>query len=196
MDRNEALSMVKPHLTESRYKHTKRVLDTAIELAGVYQLNPKKTEMAAIFHDYAKYRDKDEMKSIIKEEVSLPDELLTHHTELWHAPVGALLVNREVGIEDEEILSAIRWHTTGKAGMSQLDKIIFLADYIEPGRDFPGIDKVRAQAKVNLDLACYLASKNTIDFLMSKNQPIYPDTFFTYNDLILRVKENLHGGKY
>ncbi|MDC3415588.1 bis(5'-nucleosyl)-tetraphosphatase (symmetrical) YqeK [Aquibacillus salsiterrae] len=195
MDKEKALAIVKPFLTDARYEHTKRVVDTAVELAAFYEEDTAKAETAAIFHDYAKYRDLMEMEALIKNEQSLPSELLVHHSELWHAPVGALLVEREVGIGDPEILSAIRWHTTGKADMSRLDKIIFLADYIEPGRDFPGIEKVRPQAKVNLDLACFLSSKNTINFLLSKNQPIYPDTIFAYNDLFLKVKENLHGGK-
>ncbi|MBM7569596.1 bis(5'-nucleosyl)-tetraphosphatase (symmetrical) YqeK [Aquibacillus albus] len=194
MDRYEALSIVEPHLKKSRFEHTKRVVDTAIELADFYGEDTKKAELAAVFHDYCKYRDIKEMEQWIRTE-DLPKNLLSFHQELWHAPVGALLAERELGIDDKDILGAIRWHTTGKAGMTKLEKIIFLADYIEPGRDFPGVDRVRDQAKINLNLACFLASKNTIEFLMSKNQPVYPDTFYAYNDLLIQVKENLNGGK-
>ncbi|MDL4841473.1 bis(5'-nucleosyl)-tetraphosphatase (symmetrical) YqeK [Aquibacillus rhizosphaerae] len=188
MDRKQALAIVQPHLKQSRFDHTKRVVETAVDLAKFYNEDKQKTEIAAVFHDYAKYRDKDEMERWIISEY-LPKDLLHYHHELWHGPVGALLIKREVGINDLSILNAIRWHTTGKAGMNKLEKIIFLADYIEPGRDFPGVDKVREQAKADLDLGCWLAAKNTIQFLMSKNQPIYPDTFHAYNDLLITVKD-------
>ncbi|WP_226036965.1 bis(5'-nucleosyl)-tetraphosphatase (symmetrical) YqeK [Aquibacillus saliphilus] len=189
MDRNEALSLVEPHLKKPRFEHTKRVADTAINLARLFGEDIKDTDLAAIFHDYAKYRDKEELKRWILTE-SLPKDLLSYHHELWHGPVGAILVKRELGVENEQVLSAIHWHTTGKAGMSKLDKIIFLADYIEPGRQFPGVDEVREQADKNLNVACWMASRNTIEFLMKKNQPIYPDTFHAYNDLLHQRNQN------
>jgi predicted HD superfamily hydrolase involved in NAD metabolism len=183
MDRNQALEIVKQQLTDKRYIHTVGVMETAIDLANRYGCSEKQAEIAAIFHDYAKFRPKEEMKAIIIEQ-NMPQDLLQFHHELWHAPVGAYLVQKEVGINDIEILDAIRYHTSGRAKMSTLEKIIYLADYIEPGRSFPGVDEVRELAKKSLDDALLQAVRNTISFLMSKNQPIYPDTFYTYNDLI------------
>ncbi|WP_138415669.1 bis(5'-nucleosyl)-tetraphosphatase (symmetrical) YqeK [Aquibacillus sediminis] len=187
MERNEALALVEPHLKAVRFEHTKRVVDTAINLAEQYGVDKQKAELAAVFHDYAKYRDKQEMQRWIEQE-ALPKDLLDFHHELWHGPVGALLVKREIGITDQSVLDAIRWHTTGRANMTPLEKVVFLADYIEPGRDFPGVGEVRDQAKQDLDRACWMALKNTITFLMSKDATIYPDTFHAYNDL-LRVVE-------
>lgn len=189
MERDKALSIVKEQLTERRYLHTIGVMDTAIVLARKFGSNEKKAELAAIFHDYAKYRSKEEMEKIIAQE-NMPADLLKANIELWHAPVGAFLVEKEAGINDEEILNAIRFHTTGRAGMTVLEKVIFLADYIEPGRKFPGVDKVRQLAKENLDLALIKALKNTISFLLEKNQPIYPDTVHTYNDLLIKRRMN------
>jgi|SRR5690606_17052843 len=181
MERNEALEIVKEQLTKTRYEHTVRVIETSLQLADYYEVDKEKTELAAIFHDYAKYRDKEEMKKwIIKEK--LPHDLLEYHPELWHGPVGAVLVKHEVGIKDEEILSAIRWHTTGKRNMSLLEKVIYIADYIEPGRAFPGVDEVRKMVYENLDNACWMAAKNTIGFLLGRNQSVYPDTFHLYNE--------------
>ena len=122
-----------------------------------------------------------EANNIIKK---WPKIYLNFNSELWHAPVGAYLVEKEAGITDREILDAIRYHTTGRLGMTLLEKVVYLADYIEPGRHFPGVDEVRDIAKKNLDIALIQAVKNTIVFLMKKNQAIYPDTFQTYNDLI------------
>jgi predicted HD superfamily hydrolase involved in NAD metabolism len=91
---------------------------------------------------------------------------------------------------DKEVLEAIRYHTTGRPGMSLLEKVIYLADYIEPGRHFPGVDEVRALAKQDLDTALIQAVKNTILFLMKKNQPVYPDSFQTYNDLVMKQEDD------
>ena len=99
MNREQALSIVKEQLTESRYLHTIGVMESAISLAKRYQADVKKAELAAIFHDYAKYRPKEEMKRIIEEQ-GMPKELLSFHSEMWHAPVGAYLVEKEVGIHD------------------------------------------------------------------------------------------------
>lgn len=183
MDRSEALKIVKKQLTQHRYEHTVGVMETAIILANQYEADEKKAELAAIFHDYAKFRPKEEMKQIIISE-KMPPELLNFNSELWHAPVGAYLVNREVGISDHEVLDAIKYHTSGRPKMSVLERIIYLADYIEPGRQFPGVDEVRQLAKEDLDTALIKAVQNTILFLLKKNQPVFPETFHTYNDLI------------
>lgn len=184
MNRETALSIVKDQLTEHRYQHTVGVMETAIILASRYGADEKKAELAAIFHDYAKFRSKDEMKQIILEQKMDP-QLLNYNSELWHAPVGAFLVEKEAGVIDQPVLDAIRYHTSGRPGMTLLDKIIYLADYIEPGRHFPGVDDVRELAERDLDHALIAAMKNTIIFLMKKNQPIFPDTFETYNDLVI-----------
>ena len=187
MNREKALALVKGQLTEKRYIHTIGVMETSIALAKRYGADPKKAELAAIFHDYAKFRPEEEMKRIILEQ-NMPKDLLEYHPELWHAPVGAFLAGEEAGITDKEIVSAIRYHTTGRAGMALLDKIVFLADYIEPGRSFPGVDAVRECAEKSLDAAVFMALKNTISFLLSKNASIYPDTFHAYNDYINKNK--------
>jgi predicted HD superfamily hydrolase involved in NAD metabolism len=188
MERHEALEVVKKQLTEHRYQHTLGVMETAIQLAERYGADVKKAELSAIFHDYAKFRPKEEMKQIILEQ-NMPNDLLVYNTELWHAPVGAYLVKTEVGIQDEDILNAIRYHTSGRPNMTLLEKIVYVADYIEPGRIFPGVDEVRELAQQDLDKALIKALQNTIQFLLKKNQPIYPDTIHTYNSLIMDIKE-------
>ncbi|MGM7721047.1 bis(5'-nucleosyl)-tetraphosphatase (symmetrical) YqeK [Metabacillus sp. Hm71] len=185
MEREAALKIVAEQITEHRYNHTLGVMETAIQLSHQYGADVKKAEIAAIFHDYAKFRPKDELKQIIIEQ-RMPQQLLVHNSELWHAPVGAFLVEKEVGITDQEVLSAIKYHTSGRPDMTLLEKIIYVADYIEPGRHFPGVDEVRALAKSNLDQALLQSLQNTIMFLLKKNQAIYPDTIQTYNSLVLK----------
>ncbi|MGN1400328.1 MAG: bis(5'-nucleosyl)-tetraphosphatase (symmetrical) YqeK [Bacillus sp. (in: firmicutes)] len=188
MNREQALEIAKQHLPEKRFIHTVGVMDTAVVLAERFGADSEKAALAAIFHDYCKYRPLPEMKQVIEEE-GLPSDLLAFHSELWHGPAGSVLAKKEYGITDEEVLSAIRYHTTGRAGMSLLEKIIFLADYIEPGRDFSGLDEVRRWAEINLDKAVLMALKNTIIFLASKQASIYPDTFYAYNELLIKVNE-------
>lgn len=188
MNREKALRLVREQLTERRYIHTVGVMEAAIELAERYDVDTQKAELAAIFHDYAKFRDKEEMRRIIIDQ-KMPHDLLQFHDELWHAPVGAYLVEKEAGITDGEVLEAIRCHTSGKINMTTLDKVLYVADYIEPGRDFPGVEQVRESAKSSLDIAVIQAMKNTITYLLKRNQPIYPDTFQAYNDMTMKVKE-------
>ncbi|MDR7000386.1 bis(5'-nucleosyl)-tetraphosphatase (symmetrical) YqeK [Neobacillus niacini] len=188
MERNEALKIVKEQLTDHRYQHTLGVMETAIILAKQVSADEQKAELAAIFHDYAKFRPKDEMKEIIRTQ-GFPQDLLEYNAELWHAPAGAYLVEKEAGITDTEVLTAIRYHTSGRPGMSLLEKVIYLADYIEPGRHFPGVEEVRQMAKENLEKALIKSVQNTITFLMKKNQPIYPETFQAYNDLVKKLED-------
>lgn len=188
MNREQALAIVKEQLTEHRYLHTVGVMETAINLAAKYGSDTKKAELAAIFHDYAKFRPKEEMREIIIKE-GMPSELLEYNSELWHAPVGAFLTEKEAGINDKEVLDAIRYHTSGRPGMVLLEKIIYLADYIEPGRHFPGVGEVRDLAETNLNKALIKAVQNTIMFLMKKGQPVFPASFQTYNDLVMNKED-------
>jgi predicted HD superfamily hydrolase involved in NAD metabolism len=189
MNKEDALKIVKSQITEHRYIHTIGVMETAIELAKRYQVDEKKAELAAIFHDYAKFRPKEEMESIITNQ-ELPGDLLKFDKELWHAPVGAYLVEIEVGIKDLDILNSIKYHTSGRVNMTMLDKIIYVADYIEPGRRFPGVEEARKLATKNLDSAVIFALQGTISFLLKKQQAIYPETFHTYNWMVQQYKAN------
>ena len=118
----------------------------------------------------------------------MASELLEYGDELLHAPVGAYLVQKEVGITDPEVLAAISHHTSGRVNMTLLDKIVYLADYIEPGRSFPGVEEVRQLAKESLETALLQSVSNTLTFLIKNNQAVYPDTFHFYNALILQHK--------
>ncbi|SDY50635.1 putative HD superfamily hydrolase of NAD metabolism [Evansella caseinilytica] len=188
---NQAFSAVKRSLKQRRFEHTERVTETAEQLARKYGGDVKKARLAAILHDYAKYRPVEEMRETLRS-VKTPHSLLEYGDEILHAFAGACYVKVELEVTDEEILAAIRYHTTGRASMTLLEKIVFLADYIEPGRTFPGVETVRQAAETSLDNACFLALKNTIAFLISKGQPVYPEAFEAYNDF--SIKKKIKGG--
>lgn len=189
MDKNEALKIVRPHLNQTRYDHTKRVLKTALTLADIFDINRKETMLAAIFHDYAKYRPLDEMIEVIKTN-HLSLDLLSFHHELWHGPVASILVEKELGIENPAIKDAIYWHTTGHASMTDLEKVIYLADYIEPARKFTGIEMIRKTAVEDLGEACFMAVRNSMRFLIERERLIYPETLNMYNDLKRQLEES------
>ncbi|PSL45054.1 putative HD superfamily hydrolase involved in NAD metabolism [Salsuginibacillus halophilus] len=184
MNKEKVLEQVQAALTEHRYTHTLGVRDTAVRLAQMYGADVERAAWAAIIHDYAKFRSKEEMADIIKNE-GMDTAFVTYGGELLHAPAGAVLAREELGVKDEAILEAVVWHTTGKPGMTVLEKVLFLADYIEPNRRFPGVEDVRAQADEDLDEAVCTALGNTITFLIKKRQPVFEKTLAAYNELIL-----------
>lgn len=180
MNREEILEAVKEAMPEKRFIHTLGVEKTALELADHYKVDRNQVSLAALLHDYAKYADKEEMMAVMVEQKMDP-KLFTYNQELWHAPVGAYFAETTFGVTDEAVLKAIACHTTGNAAMSTMDKIIYLADYTEPNRSFPGVYKARRLSFDSLDKAMLFALSNTITFLITKRQPIFPDTFDAYN---------------
>ncbi|MGX9135346.1 bis(5'-nucleosyl)-tetraphosphatase (symmetrical) YqeK [Rummeliibacillus sp. JY-2-4R] len=188
MERDELLLAMKDRMPEKRYIHTIGVTDTAIKLAKRFGEDPKKAEVSAILHDSCKYADREWMKQVIIEQ-KMDKALLEYHHELWHGPVGAYVAKKEFNIADGDMLNAIRFHTTGRAGQSNLEKIVYIADMIEPNRKFPGVDELRDAAK-NLELHDLMIKciGHSISFLISKHQPVFPDSFECYNDLLLKKK--------
>ncbi|GGE43364.1 hypothetical protein GCM10011391_22730 [Pullulanibacillus camelliae] len=184
MTKDDAIKKVRELLPDARYEHTLRVAETAVTLAKQYGADQEKAELAGILHDIAKYFPEDELYRTISSHPEIPNVFLNYHSSIWHAPVGAVYVQEQLGLLDLDIYNAITYHTTGRAGMSLLEKIIFLADYIEPGRDHPGVEPVRKLANKSLDQAVSLALVNTINYLIERYSPVFPDTIAAYNDLI------------
>lgn len=178
----EAKRIIKETLPEKRYIHTLGVVETAIQMARQYGVQEDKVALAAMLHDYAKYRNVSEMQRVAVE-LGL-DELLNYDEELLHAPVGAELVKRELGIEDMEIYQAIAHHTTGAPDMPLLDQIIFVADAIEPNRQYPGVEQLRQIAQEDLTQAVIATLVQTISFLCKKQTVIFPLTIETYNAFV------------
>ncbi|TDQ38033.1 bis(5'-nucleosyl)-tetraphosphatase (symmetrical) YqeK [Aureibacillus halotolerans] len=186
----QAEAFVAPKLTEARMTHTLGVVETAVELAERYSEDKDKTAFAAMLHDCAKCIPPDEQKQYMLDH-NIGHDLLHFHHNTWHAVVGADLVRTQFAIEDDRVLYAIRYHTTGRQGMTTLEKIIFLADYIEPNRKFDGVDDVRDLAEKSLDAAIIKAMANTITMLVNTHQTVVPDTFFAYNDVLFQRKSKV-----
>lgn len=183
MERAEYLEAIKQRMPERRYIHTLGVMETAIKLAQKYGEDVKAAETAAILHDIAKYADEQWMIQIVQEH-GLDKQLVNWGPEILHGPVGAWIAEHEFNINNEDILNSIRFHTTGRQGMSKLEKIIFIADMIEPNRNFDGVEKLRNKAEIDLENAMRSCIWHSIQFLVKTKQKIYPLSIECYNDLI------------
>lgn len=189
MDREALMQAVQMRMSERRFKHVLGVEETAIALAEQFGESPEKASIAALTHDYAKERSDEEFQLAIERgNYANKTELLKYGNAIWHGLVGAEFVARELNISDEEILNAIRLHTTGAAEMTLLDKIIYVADYIEPGRSFPGVEDARVIALRDLDQAVAFETKHTLAHLIEAENPVYPKTTETYNRWVAGIK--------
>ncbi len=173
------------NIGEERYNHSLRVVDTAIKLAQIYGADIDKAKIGALLHDCAKYR----MEISLLKKISLfdiiLDDIMIANKQLLHGPLGSKIAENEYGILDREILDSIHYHTTGRANMTLLDKIIYISDYIEPEREFTGIKEIRNMAFQDLDLSIIMAMDNTILFLVKSKKLIHPDTLAARNYLLM-----------
>lgn len=184
--RLELIKLVKSALTKDRFEHVLRVEQTALKLADKYRVNLEKASIAALVHDYAKQRpDQDFINTI--HEYHLNDELLNYGNAIWHGVVGWILIKNELHVNDIEILNAVKYHTVGNRYMTMLEQIIFMADYIEPGRDFPGVADAREITNESLTQGVKYQIKHTLSYLVDNNKPVYPKTLETYNSWVPNI---------
>lgn len=188
MQETEICEKLKDMMDEERYVHSLGVRDYAVMLAERYGADVDKARLAGLLHDCAKGLPRQEMISkVLEAKIELgPEEF--RNEALLHGPAGAVIARQVFGVEDPEILSAIECHTTGKRDMALLDKIIYLADYIEPNRDFPGVEDLRQAAMDDLDKAVLMALRRTIKYVLDTDRFLHPRTVEAWNDMLKRYK--------
>jgi predicted HD superfamily hydrolase involved in NAD metabolism len=183
---------VREMLTEKRYLHTLGVRDTALMLCRQYHCNQKKAEVAALLHDIARDLPVGKMVELLEEEGFWKNVRpgFERNPLLLHAHAGKVIARREFEVKDKEILRSIQLHTTGGESMSLLDKIIFVADFTEPGRTFKGVDKARQLACRDLDRTVLYIYRFILLRLLKKEVFICQNTFLGYNEIVLEVGKN------
>ncbi|MBF6625083.1 bis(5'-nucleosyl)-tetraphosphatase (symmetrical) YqeK [Aerococcaceae bacterium zg-BR9] len=183
--RGELLRDLAKKIKPSRYQHVLRVEQTAIELAKANQVDIEKASIAALMHDYAKDYPLDEMKQLA---LQYWDEPLLQKAggNIWHGFAAATLAKEQYGVTDTNILNAIAVHTIGWYEMTPLMSVIFIADYMEPGRDFPGVEVVRQLTQQSLDQAVGYKLTHNIQYLLQQQQPLFLPTIDFYNQWIQR----------
>ena len=153
-----------------------------------HKANEKKARIAGILHDYAKYMAKDEARKYIKQFGIIVDNVTELNINLAHGLIGAELVKKDFEIDDKEILDSIRFNTTGRKHMTKLEKIIYLADYIEPNRKFPGVEEIRNTANKDLDKAVLMALDSSIIHVISMGLLIQNDSILARNHSVEKIK--------
>ena len=168
-------------LDSKRYEHTLGVAYTAACLAMRYDYNMEKAYIAGLLHDCAKcMSNKDKIEYCEKHDIPI-SKVEEENPSLLHAKVGAEMSRRKYDIDDSEIYQAIQYHTTGHPNMTLLDKILYIADYMEPHRDeAPNLDIVRKQVFIDIDTALFTILKDSVNYLDSSDKPVDPMTMETY----------------
>ena len=183
--RNKVLIELEKRLKRSRFHHTLRVTDTAMELAKDCGEDVEKAEIAGLFHDLAKNLSEEELVSYIDHHGLAVDELVLRNLYLAHGMVAADIAEREYGISDSEILEAIWYHTIGRPSLCKLAKIIYVADYIEPQRQIEGVDLIRQVAQTgDIDKALLMTIENQMAYLLQGHKEIHPNALQMRNELI------------
>jgi len=184
---------LKDRLKKSRFDHTLRVRDTALKLCDNYEADRNKVEIAALFHDFAKNMSENELRSYIENENLKIDEIMDRNIQLSHGIVAADMARKKYAVDDHGILNAISLHTYGDKEMDMISKIIYIADYIEPKRDFKGISKLRKLSYEDIDKALLMAVNSSISYLISKDREIHTNSIDMRNALL--VKLNYDNGR-
>lgn len=166
-----------------RFNHSVNVAKTAVELAKKYGADIEKAYLCGILHDIMKDRSRDEQLQTI-----LSADIIMSHVEyanpkLWHSIAGYAYLKTKLGITDLDTLNAVRYHTTARADMSVLEKVIYIADYISEERDYNGVDEMRKAAQVSLEQAMFIALQFTISDLSQNKKVISPNSLDAYNQL-------------
>ena len=184
----ELKKILRKNLGEKRYLHCLNVAKESVHLAQKYGANQQKAEVAGLLHDITKeFSEKEHMEIMNKygEKFSGIEESAE---KLWHAVTGYVFIKNELGITDPDILNAVRFHTTGRASMSLLEKIVLVADFISEDRSYDGVEKIRESVKISLDNAIFDGMTITIGFLLEQGVKIALETVMAYNEAIDNMK--------
>lgn len=181
MERSEILRWLGARLTQERYDHSLAVEKRAGFLAGIHGVDAEKAELAGLLHDCCHSLPPDRQLKIIESHGILLDEFTAAQPQLWHAIAGEIAVREELGIDDGEILTAIRLHTTGAGDMPRLAQVVYLADLTSADREYEGAEENRGLSEKSLELAMRKQLSYTIGYLVKTGAPVVKDAFEAYN---------------
>lgn len=174
-------SIIRERLSDYRYHHSVCVMESAMELAKRYGADVEKAQVAGILHDAMKEASREEQLDYINRAGMSLTPLELAHKKFYHQTSGAAFAKVELGIEDEEILSAIRYHTTGRANMTLMEEIVYLADFISADRDYEDVDVMRIKTQIGKEEGLLYGTRFTIANVVRKGKILHPDTVDAYN---------------
>lgn len=176
--------LLEKRLTKKRYAHSVAVAGEAVRLAEMYGADTDKAYLAGLLHDVCKDDSRETLLQIFDKFGIILCNVEISSPKLWHAIAGAAFLKGEIGIDDEEILLAVRYHTTARAGMTLLEKVLYLADFTSADRDYDGVNRMRAAVDKSMEAAMVEALEFTICDLAGQRHAIHPDTVAAYNQLV------------
>lgn len=182
--------IIREHLDDYRYNHSICVAEEAKRLALLYNEDYEKAYLAGLLHDITKNFTIDEHLNIFNKFDIILSDIEKVSVPVWHGISASAYVKHVLDINNEEIISAIRYHTTAKSNMSLFEKLIYLADYTSADRNYPDVDVMRKLVNESIEEAMLYSLKYTIKDLVSKNRAVHPDTLDAYNEIILNKMEN------
>lgn len=185
MNLDEYKSLIKTKMSERRFVHSVNVSNEARKLAEIYGADVEKAALAGILHDITKEMSEEEQLKIITDSGIILDNVQKNAPKLWHGISGSIYIKEYLNINDEDILNAIRYHTTGRAGMSLLEKVIFVADFTSQERTYEGVSTMRKKSRKTLDEAMLYGFKFTFSDLSKRELAIHPDELACYNEIVL-----------
>lgn len=185
----EFLEEIKKRLSEYRFYHSLNVADEAKRLAKKYGADEEKAFTAGLIHDIMKDTDYSVQKEIIEKYSGKMTAVELANPKIWHAVSGEAFLRHKLNVTDEEILTAVRYHTTGRAGMSLLEKVVYIADYTSAERDYPDVDVIRQKAENSLEEAMLYGLQFTINENVSAARVIHPDSIDAYNEVAVLQSE-------
>jgi len=186
LDLRRAEALIREDLKNGRWVHTLGVKETAVWLARIHRASEEKAAFAALLHDWAKHAPKEDFKRLVEQGLLPEGEEALGMPKLYHAYLAAYWIEHEFGVSDPEILEAVRYHSTGSPGLGLCGRILFVADYIEPGRELRKIERIRALAEKNLDGAVREVLRRKLLYLVENGRPVHPRTVAFWNELIDR----------
>ncbi len=188
---DEFKAVMRELLSKKRFQHSLNVADSARALAQIHGADMDKAYIAGLLHDIKKEETPAAMKSMaILSDMDL-EEIEVNTPNLWHAPASAYFIRKSFGIEDEEILNAVRFHTIGRAEMSLVERVVYLADLVSADRSYPDVGRMRKSAYENIDLAMFEALQFALQDLSKKAALIPNYTLQAYNYYTRIYKEGL-----
>lgn len=186
MTDEQIIEILKDRLDEYRFNHSLAVADEAVVLARRYGCDEQKAKTAGLLHDIMKNETKENMLDYIKKNNIQLTDVELNSQKLWHSILGSVYIKNDLNFTDKDIINAVRYHTTARAGMSCLEKVIYLADYTSADRNYEGVEQMRAAVKKDMESAMLVALEFSIGELLQKGACIHPDTINAYNEIKLR----------
>lgn len=177
--------IIRPLMGDKRYIHSVNVSIEAVRLAKKYGADEEKAAVAGIFHDITKEIDFEKQLQIISSGDIILTDVEKSTNKLWHAISGSVYIQKELNITDADIINAVRYHTTGRANMSLLEKIIFLADFTSAERDYPDVDVIRQKAEISLEEGMLYGIQFTLSRLLQHQGLLSIDAINAYNEILL-----------